>query len=184
MAEYYLISQLPSLDAVSEHTPLPIDETRFLELCRHHLGKKTQKEIETLSILPPLHPEKSGSVLLQAWYDGERNLRLALGVARAKKMGKPFDAGELSLPAEIVKVAEEALDAENPMEAEQFLFSFRLNFLESLRPMDTFSEDYLYYYGIKLKLLTRMNAFDKAKGESAYRDIYDSILRGDRTEAI
>ena len=45
MAEYYLISQLPSLDAVSEHTPLPIDEGRFLELCSHHLGKKVQKEI-------------------------------------------------------------------------------------------------------------------------------------------
>ena len=42
MAEYYLISQLPSLDGISENTPLPIDEERFFELCGQHLGKKAQ----------------------------------------------------------------------------------------------------------------------------------------------
>ena len=30
MAEYYLISQLPSLDGISEATPVPITEERFL----------------------------------------------------------------------------------------------------------------------------------------------------------
>ena len=46
MAEYYLISQLPSLDAISDGIQIPITEERFLELCSHHLGKKTLSEIE------------------------------------------------------------------------------------------------------------------------------------------
>ena len=40
MAEYYLISQLPSLDGISENTPLPITEERFTELCNRFLGEK------------------------------------------------------------------------------------------------------------------------------------------------
>lgn len=184
MAEYYLISQLPSLDAVGEHTPMPIDEERFLELCRRHLKKKIRKDIEELTITPPLSRGESCSALLDAWYEGEKNLRLALGVVRAERMNKSFDTEDNSLPEELIKVAGEAAGAENPLEAERFLLSFRLKFLESLRPMDTFSDDFLFYYGIKLKLMTRMKAFDKKLGETAYRDIYDSVLNGVRTEAI
>ena len=40
MAEYYLISQLPSLDAIGDHSPLPITEERFHELCNRFLKKK------------------------------------------------------------------------------------------------------------------------------------------------
>ena len=45
MAEYYLISQLPSLDGISEATPVPITEERFLELCSRYLSPKARKEV-------------------------------------------------------------------------------------------------------------------------------------------
>ena len=32
MAEYYLISQLPSLDAIGENSPIPITQEQFLIL--------------------------------------------------------------------------------------------------------------------------------------------------------
>ena len=38
MAEYYLVSQLPSLDGINENTPLPITTERFEELCRRFIG--------------------------------------------------------------------------------------------------------------------------------------------------
>lgn len=184
MAEYYLISQLPSLDGISENTPLPIDEERFLELCSRHLGKKAQSELEKLTIAPPPDAENVSSALLNAWYEGERNLRLALGKIRAEKMNKVFDLHNRSLPIEMIKVANEAANEENPLKAENMLLEFRLSFLESLRPMDIFSEDYVFYYGLKLKLITRIRKFDLKLGEAAYKDIYNSILNGDRTEAI
>ena len=39
MAEYYLISQLPSLDAIGENSPIPITQEQFLELCNRFLNK-------------------------------------------------------------------------------------------------------------------------------------------------
>lgn len=184
MAEYYLISQLPSLDGISENMPLPITEERFLELCERFLGRKAQSEIKKLTLVPPPISEKSTSVLIQAWNDGERNLRLALGKARAEKMKKPFDTENTSFSLELMKAANTAVDLESPMEAEKFLSDYRLEFLEALRPMDTFSEDFVYYYGLKLKLILRIRQFDAKLGEAAYRNIYNSILNGDRLEAI
>ena len=184
MAEYYLISQLPSLDGISESTPLPITEERFRELCQRFLSKKACRELENLSLVPSVFPEKSASALIEKWNDGERNLRLALAKLRADKMNKHFDAEIQAFPAELLQAARTALEIESPMEAEQFLNRYRLDFLETLRPMDSFSEEFVFYYGLKLKLIERIRQFDSESGESAYRNIYNSIMNGDRSEVI
>ena len=183
MAEYYLISQLPSLDGISDTVPMPITEARFLELCERFLGRKAQQEIQKLTLVPPLSPKISGSNLVNAWNDGERKLRLALGKVRAEKMKTSFAVENTAISAELVRVAGTAAEMKSPMEAEKFLSDYRLSFLETLRPMDNFSDDYLYYYGLKLKLLLRMRQFDKTLGEAAYKNMYHSILNEDRLEA-
>ena len=183
MAEYYLISQLPSLDGINENTPLPITEARFQELCSRFLGKKVLSEMEDLTLIPSVEPEKSGTALAERWNDGERNLRLALGKVRADKMHKSFELQNKNLSAELLKVASAAVEIENPLEAENFLLRYRLNFLETLRPMDAFSTDYVFYYALKLKLILRIRQFDTRLGESTYKHIYNSILNGDRLEA-
>lgn len=184
MAEYYLISQLPSLDGISENMPLPITEEDFLRLCGNSLKKKLWQELEKLSLTPPKECEKTFSPLVRAWNNGERNLRLALGVKRAEKMKKEFDLGEHILPSEIISVAAAAVESKTPLEAENFLNSYRLGFLEGLRPTDGFSDEFLFYYLLKLKLLSRMRKFNTELGKSAYKNIYTSILNGDRLEAI
>lgn len=184
MAEYYLISQLPSLDGISENIPLPITEERFCELCDRFLGKKTKEAMQKLTLSPPKTADSTGYSLIDAWNESERNLRFALGKARAEKFKKSFDTENRIFPVEYIKVANDAIELENPMEAERFLNEFRLEILETLRPMDGFSEDYVFYYGLKLKLLQRIRQFDKAAGEKAYKNIYNSILSGDRLEAI
>ena len=83
-----------------------------------------------------------------------------------------------------MKAARMAVEMDSPMEAEVFLNQFRMGFLESLRPMDTFSEDAVFYYGLKLKLLLRIRQFDEKSGETAYKEIYNSIMQGDRLEAV
>ncbi len=184
MAEYYLISQLPSLDGIGENTPLPISEERFAELCNRFLGKKAQDDMRNLTLSPPKKFESSGSALIDTWNESERNLRFALGKVRAEKMKKSFDAGNRILPAEYIKAANVATEMENPMEAEKYLNHYRLEILETLRPMDNFSVDYIFYYGLKLKLILRTRQFDTNAGEKAYRNIYSSILNGDKLEAI
>lgn len=184
MAEYYLISQLPSLDGISENMPLPITEKSFLELCSTSLSQKLYNELLGLSLTPSREYEKSKSPLISKWNDGERNLRLALGVVRAEKMKKEFNIGENILPSEFLAVATTAVESATPLEAEAFLNSYRLEFLETLRPMDNFSEEFLFYYFLKLKLLSRIRQFNTEVGKSTYKNIYNSILSGDRLEAI
>lgn len=183
MAEYYLISQLPSLDGISESTPLPISEERFTELCNRFLGKRLREAVKKLTLSPPKSFEGTGFAFIDSFNESERNLRFALGKARAEKMKKPFDTGNRILPTEYLKVANTATEMENPLEAEKYLNRFRLELLEALRPMDSFSGDYIFYYGLKLKLLLRIRQFDKKSGEEAYRNIYNSVLNGDRLEA-
>ena len=179
MAEYYLMSQLPSLDGVGENAPLPITEKDFLEVCRRFLGKNELKELERLTLLPPRNPVKSSSPLIEKWNEGERNLRLALAKLRADKMKKSFDVAEGYLSAELLQTARTAVEFESPMEAEKFLNDYRLKFLETLRPMDTFSKDSVFYYCLKLKLISRMRNFDNEGGKTAYKNIYNSVLNGD-----
>jgi len=182
MAEYYLISQLPSLDGLGDNVPVPITEERFLELCNRFLGKEALNELNKLSLIPPRNYEKSSSNLIEAWNEGERNLRLVLGKVRADKMNKQFETDNNPAPVNVVQAARTAVEIDSPMEAEKFLNRFRLEFLESLRPMDAFSEENVFYYYIKLKLILRIRQFDVASGEAAYRNIYDSIINGDRLE--
>ena len=49
MAEYYLISQLPSLDGLGENTPIPVTENQFFELCSRFLGKRALAELKYFS---------------------------------------------------------------------------------------------------------------------------------------
>ena len=184
MAEYYLISQLPSLDGISDNVPMPITEERFTELCERFLGKKAQNELKKLSLVPSRSYEKSESALVEEWNNGERNLRFVLGKLRADKMKKQFNADETNASIELIQAVREAIEIENPMEAEKFLNQYRLKFLESLRPMDSFSEDFVFYYAIKLKLISRIKQFDTESGEAAYRNIYSSIMNGERLEVI
>lgn len=183
MAEYYLMSQLPSLDGVAENTPIPITEERFLELCKSFLKEKTFNELSKLSLIPDKTHEKSSSAVVEHWNEGERDLRFALAKLRADKMNKSFETDNNSFPVAIVQVARTAVETESPLEAEKFLNSYRLEFLETLRPMDTFSEETVFYYWLKLKLLLRIRQFNAESGKSAYRNIYDSILNGTDMEA-
>lgn len=184
MAEYYLISQLPSLDGIGDNTPLPITEERFLELCGRFLSAKAQAELGRVTLLPPREPQKTSSALVEAWNEGERQLRLTLANARAENMKKPFDGGGSSSNPALMQAVRTAMEADNPMEAEQILFRYRLAFLETLRPTDPFAESFVFYYLLKLKLLWRIRQFDTASGVTAYETIYDSIMRGDRLEVV
>ena len=184
MAEYYLMSQLPSLDGIADNIPMPVTEERFIELCERFLGKKALEEIRSLTLSPKPDHEKSSSALIEAWNEGESDLRFALAKVRADKMKKPFNTENKPLSNELLRVANTAVEMESPLGAEKYLSEYRLAFFESLRPLDTFSLDFVFYYGLKLKLILRIRQFDAELGEAAYRNIYNSVLNGERLEAV
>lgn len=183
MSEYYLVSQLPSLDGLGENVPLPITEEYFIELCQRFLGEKAWEKMKNITLIPPKNGTSTGSVLIDSWFSSEKLLRIALANVRAQRLKKSFDVGSVAIPPEYVKAAAVAIEAENPLEAEEYLNSFRFSILEGLRPSDIFSKEYIFYYAIKLKLLSRLRCFDKNAGEKAYKKIYSSVIDRGITEA-
>lgn len=185
MAEYYLISQLPSLDGVGEGTPLPITKEQFLDICGQFLNAGDFELLSGISLAPPRDVEQYRSAVIDGWNKGERELRLVLAKIRSEKMNKSFALSpeELAaMPAGLVQTARAATEIDSPLEAEKFLNQYRLQLAESLRPMDAFSREFLFYYWLKLQLLSRMRAFDTAKGEQAYKTIYNAIMNGESLE--
>ncbi len=186
MGQYYLMAQLPSLDGLSETTPLPISEEEFYEVCSRFLNAKQIKILKSLTLVPSKTNQSVGSALVAAWDNGERQLRLALGQYRADKLKKPFDmsmSGQ-NISPQILQIVRSATEMKDPLSAEKYLNQYRVDFLETLRPMDAFSIEAVYYYGIKLKLLCRIRAFDVEKGKQAYGEIYQMIIKGEEQEII
>ncbi len=184
MSNYYLMAQLPALDQVEGAAPLPITEERYLELCSRFLSKKAAAAVKSLTLLPDRRESATGWALIDAWNDEERQLRMALAGLRAKRMKKTTKADKKDFSAAVMQAAQAAMDAEDPLKAEISLNQYRLQFLESLRPLDGFCDDAVFYYGLKLKLLARMKGLDPERGRQTYREVYASILSGEGREDI
>ena len=180
MAYYYLVSQLPNISGAEGKSALPLNEASFKELCCRFLSEEEKITLNGLSLVPPKELSSTGSVFLDTWYEKERNLRYALAQIRAQKMKKDASVLPPGVTADIVQAARTAVGMDSPLSAEQFLFDYRIRLLDELRPLDSFSVDAVYAYGIKLLLVERMKKFDAEIGKTSYHKIYDNILDGDK----
>jgi hypothetical protein len=174
--QYYLLAQLPAFTVSDDRTSLPITEEYFNDLCSRFLDGNSLKILEGLSLEPPRERTITGSPFVDAWYERERALRIALAQIRALRMKKQFTEDSEVLPADIVQTARTAAGLDSPLAAEQYLNKYRVSMLDAMRPADDFSADAVFAYGLKLKLATRMKKFNAAAGMASYHMIYDRIL--------
>ena len=171
-----MVSQLPDISAAGEKSALPITEKYYRDLCSRFFDAKQIEILNKLSLEAPKFPEPTGSDFLDKWYGFERALRYALVQVRAQKMKKDAGSVPVSISADLLQAARTAVGMDSPLSAEQFLYEFRLGVLNELQPMDYFSSDYVFAYGIRLMLLERIRKFNKEKGTDSYHKIYDTIL--------
>ncbi|MCQ2591500.1 MAG: DUF2764 domain-containing protein [Treponema sp.] len=176
MAYYYLVSQLPNVSSAEGKSALPFNTNGFKELCCRYISEKEKETLNGLSLVPPKDAASTGSAFLDVWYEKERNLRFALAQIRAQKMKKDNVSLPAGCTADIVSVARTAVGMDSPYSAEQYLFEYRIKLLEDLKPLDNFSIDSVYAYGLKLMLVERMRKFDVENGKTSYHKIYDTIL--------
>lgn len=176
MDYYYLVSQLPNISTAESKTALPLTKDSFIELCSRFLSEDEKSVLEKLSLVPPKDCLSTGSVFLDTWYEKERYLRFSLAQIRAQKMKKDAVSLPAGLTADILQTARTAVGMDSPLSAEQFLYEYRVKLLDDLRPLNSFSIDAIYAYGIKLMLVERMRKFDTENGKSSYHKIYDTIL--------
>ncbi len=183
MDYYYLVSQLPNISAAETKTALPLTGEQFRELASRFISEEEKCVLENLSLVPPMELVSTGSVFLDTWYEKERNLRCALAQIRAQKLKKDSIPLPPGCTADIVTAARTAVGMDSPLSAEQFLYEYRLRLLDDLRPLDAFSIDAVYAYGLRLILVERMRKFEVENGKTSYHKIYDTILSNDSEAA-
>ena len=180
MAYYYLVSQLPNISSAEGKTALPLNGQSFKELACRYISEAEKAVLNGLSLVPSKELASTGSAFLDTWYEKERNLRFALAQIRAQKMKKDAIPLPPGWTADIISIARTAVGMDSPLSAEQYLFDYRLRLLDELRPLDGFSIDAVYAYGLKLLLVERMRKFEVENGKTSYHKIYDTILDGDK----
>lgn len=178
--QYYLVSQLPSIDNADSARQLPITEQYYRNLCGRFLDEKSLKVLESLSLEPPKTECSTGSAFLDAWNEHERCLRFALAQVRALKQKKEAPMLPPGTTADIVQAARTAVGMDSPLAAEEFLNEHRMETLKALTPLDGFSVDAVFAYGLRLMLAERMKKFDVETGKVSYHKIYDEILEGSK----
>ena len=174
---YYLVAQLPAFSVNDDSSQkLPLTVMYYKDLCSRFMSEKANEVAQNLTLEPPLESKSTGSAFLDQWYEKERNLRLALAQLRALKMKKDTKDLPQTNDGEVIQAARTATGMDSPLSAEQFLNQYRMSVLDRLAPMDMFSVDAVYNYGLKLMLAERMKKFNRDEGLASYHKIYDSIL--------
>jgi hypothetical protein len=174
---YYLVAQLPSFSLNDDSSQkLPVTTEYFKDLCSRFMSEKSARIAEKLSLEPPLEVVPTGSLFLDAWYEKERNLRLALAQVRAAKMKKDTKDLPSTSDGEAIQTARTATGMDSPLSAEQYLNQYRMGVLDRIAPQDIFSVDAVFNYGLKLMLAERMKKFNRDEGLASYHKIYDEIL--------
>ena len=174
--QYYLVSQLPDVASSGEKQNIPITEEYFRDLCERFLDEKSLDILKNLTLVPPRKDVVTGSAFVDAWYEKERALRLALAQVRALNLQKESEALNGACTGDVMQAARTAVGMDSPLSAEQYLYQYRLDVINQIAPLDQFSVDAVFAYGLKLMLTARMKLFNEEKGMSSYHTIYDRIL--------
>ncbi len=178
---YYLVSQLPSFKTDDDSgAKLPITTANFKDLCQRFMSAKNAELARNLTLEPPLEDAPTGSVFLDSWYKKERDLRFALAQLRALKMKKDTKDIPSVADGEVVQAARTVTGMDSPLSAELYLNEYRLSVLDKIAPLDYFSVDAVYNYGLRLMLTERIKKFNRDEGLASYHKIYDDILGEDK----
>ncbi len=162
---YYLVSSLPMLSSDGD---MPMSYEEFLKCCRNNVSEEKYKLLESLTL-----SSKEGP-LLEEWASAYGSLMKELNSQRSLALGKPYPTG-FDRDGMNTQVVTAVLNARNPLEAEQILLDHEFDLLDSLVGLHMFDDYVLFGYAVKLKLLERKNCFEKEKGKSEFKHLFDEI---------
>ncbi|MGD2278979.1 MAG: DUF2764 family protein [Candidatus Omnitrophota bacterium] len=153
---YYLVASLPYLKFSGEP---PISKEDFFQECGKWLAPEDMSALISADRHRyeerPEDPEAS-----KTWKKFDTELRKELARIRAaRKTSASYKTGD-SLKS--------VMDQENPLLMEKKLERIRWDFLEDKEPSYMFDVNRLVIYFLKLKILERLDSFNKDKGEAFF----------------
>jgi hypothetical protein len=175
---YYFIASLPHINYGEKP---PMSSLEFREQCAmllsagdyeltHYCRYDPRMAVETV--------QPTGSAFIDFHLLRERVLTLTLAWLRAGKLKRSNPGQEP--PHDIPRteaVAKNAFEMDDPLEAAIMMDRSRWGTLdEMVNVTDYFGANNVYAYLLKLQLLERRQRYDREKGFTEYRDLYDSIV--------
>lgn len=164
---YYLISSLPMLDAGGE---LPFSYAEFLSMCASAV------EEEEYEVLKGLTAASESGPLVEEWAKFYGALANELTYQRNVKLGRACEPPAERDP-DAMKTVAAALNAKNPLEAENLLFSLEFEKLDEMTALHYFDDVVLNGYALKLKLLERRRAFEHDAGKTEFTRLLGELQR-------
>ena len=181
-AYYYLISSLPMLDLDS---PVKLDSSAFIELCRDFLPENELEIISSLKIEPN---ETSTNISeLEAWKNWETQLRNSLVKYRGKEANinvNDYLREERDYSSEIEKGVVDAYSKSNPLEREDHLDKVRWSKLEGMEVGHDFDFLKLCLYKLKLLICEKRNKYNLEKGSQDFDEVIAHIYEQDSMEPL
>jgi len=172
---YFLVSSLPYLLPESE---VELTFESFLNDSKTHLGEGEFNVLQACRLNP--NPEKLGlHPVLDRWISWEASLRNEMVQLRASNLQIESEkwVRDISGPAGLFDIAREAVQQDNPLEAEKAINKARWQFLDELGVGHFFDFKALLVFALKLQILERQSLFTSERGNAEYRKVYDQVVQ-------
>jgi len=172
---YYLGAQLPYL---VYGQAVPMSAEAFKAMAAEKLDAPEKGALDYCVLKPGV--KATAWEFVNKWQDWEKSLRLNLAKGRAAKLKREApDAPDY--PADAAAAAKLALQAESPLEAEIALDKARWAAIDGFAGIGQFTENAIYAYLLKLRLMERRLSFKTEEGFNEYKTLYASILKAAET---
>ena len=158
----------------------PISSEDFRKLCRENLSKEDAELLKYCYFDSKLAVETTkptGSEFIDSVLTRIRVLIVNIAALRAKRLGRKISETDFideTQPA--IDAGKTAYEMDDPLEATLYLNKESWIFLDELMKDSYFDVDNIYCYLLRLQLLERLQIFDVLKGNTEYKQLYDTIL--------
>ena len=164
MNVYALIASLPTL---SLDTPPAMSGEKFLQDCESGLSPEDYAAVFNLFNNGAAQPESIYRGFVGRWHDADTQIRNAVTVRRAAKLG--VDGTTWLRPVHGCAVwlrdgVEDAFQEQDPLDREKALDRLRWNALEDLQGPDPMTIDAVFAYAVKLALALKWNRYSEPQG--------------------
>ncbi len=167
---YYFAASLPMLTFEGK---TPMSTASFLEDCQRFLSRGDCDLMRQLLADGDIDV-KAGPHVFNAWAKFDRNFRNELAWYRAVWLSKDplkYIHGERLPDPQLAEVIHQASRMTNLWEAEKFLDKARWMFLEDLAAGHYFDIEFLFVYGLKLRILERHHEYASRKGKEIFMEL-------------
>ncbi len=165
MGYYYLLSSLPMLRSDGD---LPMTYDEFLEICHSSLSGSKYELLRNLSL------SSSEGPLVSEWAKFYNTLNDELIHQRNQRLGREGQAAHQK-DESASKIVTAAMNAKNPLAAEEMLLALQFEKLDQLIDVHYFDDYALFGYALKLKLLERKSSFKKESGKAEFSRIVGEL---------